>query len=195
LTIAAVLDGASRKEAGKIGSMDRQTLRDWVIRFNEQGPDDLINIPPPGVPPKLDEEHKAFLTPIVEEGPVPAVHGVVRWRACCSSVNPVPSCSHGIEVGLILPNRPNSAASLRATATRARFGPRRFSTLKAPALERRRTPDLRARRIRRPLKNASHDRGHHRNHAVLSSSTLTARYQELLWNQMDTVSNPPRSFH
>ena len=38
LAIAAVLDGASRAEAAKAGGMDRQTLRDWVIRFNEQGP-------------------------------------------------------------------------------------------------------------------------------------------------------------
>jgi transposase len=82
LAIAAVLDGASREEAAKIGGMDRQTLRDWVIRFNEQGPDGLINIPSPGVPPKLGEEHRAYLARIVEEGPMPAVHGVVRWRAC-----------------------------------------------------------------------------------------------------------------
>ncbi len=82
LAIAAVLDGASREAAAKIGGMDRQTLRDWVIRFNERGPDGLINIPSPGVPPKLDEEHRAFLARIVEEGPIPAVHGVVRWRAC-----------------------------------------------------------------------------------------------------------------
>ena len=45
LAIAAVLDGASRAEAARIGGMDRQTLRDWVIRFNEQGPDGLINKP------------------------------------------------------------------------------------------------------------------------------------------------------
>src|SRR5437868_9677137 len=82
LAIAAVLDGASRAEAAKIGGMDRQTLRDWVIRFNDQGPDGLINIPSPGVPPKLEAAHKAFLARIVEEGPIPAVHGVVRWRAC-----------------------------------------------------------------------------------------------------------------
>src|SRR5690349_9630564 len=42
LAIAAVLEGASREEAAKIGGMDRQTLRDWVIRFNEQGADGLI---------------------------------------------------------------------------------------------------------------------------------------------------------
>lgn len=39
LAIAAVLEGASREEAAKIGGMDRQTLRDWVIRFNEHGPE------------------------------------------------------------------------------------------------------------------------------------------------------------
>ena len=78
LAIAAVLDGASREDAAKIGGMDRQTLRDWVIRFNEQGPDGLVNIPSPGVPPKLDDEHKAFLARIVDEGPLPAIHGVVR---------------------------------------------------------------------------------------------------------------------
>src|SRR3982074_873589 len=82
LAIAAVLDGASREEAAKIGGMDRQTLRDWVIRFNEQGRDGLINIPSPGVPPKLDGRHRALLARLVEEGPIPAVHGVVRWRAC-----------------------------------------------------------------------------------------------------------------
>jgi transposase len=82
LAIAAVLDGASREEAAKVGGMDRQTLRDWVIRFNEQGPDGLINIASPGAPPKLTDEHRAFLARIVEDGPIPAVHGVVRWRAC-----------------------------------------------------------------------------------------------------------------
>jgi transposase len=82
LAIAAVLDGASRTDASKIGGMDRQTLRDWVIRFNQQGPEGLINIPSPGVPPKLAEEHRAFLARLVEEGPIPAIHGVVRWRAC-----------------------------------------------------------------------------------------------------------------
>jgi transposase len=82
LAIAAVLDGTSRKEAAKIGGMDRQTLRDWVIRFNEQGPGGVINKSSPGAPSKLTEEHRAFLVRLVEEGPIPAVDGVVRWRAC-----------------------------------------------------------------------------------------------------------------
>ena len=57
LAIAAIPDGAPRAEAARIGGMDRQTLRDWVIRFNEQGPEGLINMVSPGSPPKLDEEH------------------------------------------------------------------------------------------------------------------------------------------
>jgi transposase len=82
LAIAAVLDGASRADAAKAGGMDRQTLRDWVIRFNEKGPDGLLNVPSPGATPKLKAEHKAFIGRMVEQGPIPAVHGVVRWRAC-----------------------------------------------------------------------------------------------------------------
>ena len=64
--------------------MDRQTLRDWVIRFNEHGPDGLINLPSPGAPSKRRNPsvraHR--LARIVDEGPIPAIHGVVRWRAC-----------------------------------------------------------------------------------------------------------------
>ena len=82
LAIAAVLDGASREEAAKAGGMDRQILRDWVIRFNDLGPDGLINRLSPGCPSKLGPEHKAFLARLVDDGPIPAVDGVVRWRAC-----------------------------------------------------------------------------------------------------------------
>ena len=82
VALALVLEGACRMAAARAGGMDRQTLRDWVIRYNEQGPDGLINIPSPGAPPKLDDTQKAFLRRIVEEGPIPAIHGVVRWRAC-----------------------------------------------------------------------------------------------------------------
>lgn len=62
--------------------MDRQTLRDWVIRFNASEPEGLINILSPSAPAKLKAEKKAYLARIVEESPNPAVHGVMRWRAC-----------------------------------------------------------------------------------------------------------------
>jgi transposase len=81
LSVAAVIDGASRSEAAKIGGMDRQTLRDWVHRFNEDGPGGLINDTAPGAMPKLNKRQKAKLAALVKQGPIPAVHGVVRWRA------------------------------------------------------------------------------------------------------------------
>jgi transposase len=52
-----------------------------VIRFNKQSPEGLTNKSAPGAPGKLRKRHKAFLARPVEEGPIPAIHGVVRWRA------------------------------------------------------------------------------------------------------------------
>jgi len=80
LALAAVCDGMDREEAARIGGMDRQTLRDWVHRFNEQGPDGLINIKPPGRPRKLSSEQEEDLRQLVEAGPGPEKDGVVRWR-------------------------------------------------------------------------------------------------------------------
>ena len=80
LSLAAVLDGKSRAEAARIGGMDRQTLRDWVHRFNERGPDGLKDGWSKGNPPRLSAEQQAELAHLVETGPDRAVHGVVRWR-------------------------------------------------------------------------------------------------------------------
>ena len=80
LSLAAVLDGMNRTEAARIGGMDRQTLRDWVHRFNEQGPDGLKDTWSKGNPPRLSPEQQAELAKLVETGPDRAVHGVVRWR-------------------------------------------------------------------------------------------------------------------
>jgi transposase len=80
LSIAAVLDGMNRTEAARIGGMDRQTLRDWVHRFNEHGPDGLKDTWSKGNPPRLFPGQRAQLAQIVETGPDRTVHGVVRWR-------------------------------------------------------------------------------------------------------------------
>jgi transposase len=80
LSLAAVLDGMSRSDAARIGGMDRQTLRDWVHRFNAQGPDGLKDIHAGGPHSRLTAEQKAKLAQIVEARPVPAVDGLVRWR-------------------------------------------------------------------------------------------------------------------
>ena len=80
LALAAVYDGMSRAKAARIGGMDRQTLRDWVHRFNEQGAEGLINAQSPGRPSKLSLEQKEELRRLVEAGADPEKDGVARWR-------------------------------------------------------------------------------------------------------------------
>ncbi len=80
LALAAIYDGSSRLEAARIGGMDRQTLRDWVHRFNEDGPSALANQPGAGRPGLLSKEQKRELGEIVKTGPDLVKDGVVRWR-------------------------------------------------------------------------------------------------------------------
>jgi transposase len=80
LAIAAVYAGMSREAAARIGGMDRQTLRDWVHRFNAEGPGGLVNRKAPGAARRLSETQRAELVALVEAGPDPAIEEVVRWR-------------------------------------------------------------------------------------------------------------------
>jgi transposase len=80
LALALVLEGGSRTDAARAAGMDRQTLRDWVIRYNEEGLDGLCDRPRSGRPARLSPAQLAELAQLVEAGPDLAVHGVVRWR-------------------------------------------------------------------------------------------------------------------
>ena len=80
LALAAIYDGASRTEAAAIGGVTLQIVRDWVLRFNALGLEGLVDRKAPGQKPLLDDKHRAALAAIIESGPIPAVHGVVRWR-------------------------------------------------------------------------------------------------------------------
>jgi transposase len=80
LAIAAVYDGKDRAAAAQIGAMERQTLRDWVPRFNAAGPVGLIDRKPPGVKRRLTADQEAELVKLIEDGPEVARDGVVRWR-------------------------------------------------------------------------------------------------------------------
>lgn len=80
LSLAAVLDGMNRADAARVGGMDRQTLRDWVHRFNEAGPEGLKEAWYGGPEPRLSPDQKAELAAIVQAGPTPEIDGVVRWR-------------------------------------------------------------------------------------------------------------------
>jgi transposase len=74
------LRGATRTQAAAIGGVTLQIIRDWVVKFNAHGPDGLIDRKAPGQPSRLNDTHRAALATMIESGPVPAVHGVVRWR-------------------------------------------------------------------------------------------------------------------
>ena len=80
VSLAAVYDGMNRTRAARVGGMDRQTLRDWVIRFNDEGPEGLTDRPRPGGISRLTDTQLAELRDIVEIGPDPEIDGVVRWR-------------------------------------------------------------------------------------------------------------------
>lgn len=80
LALAAIYEDATRTEAAKIGGVTLQIVRDWVLKFNAHGPQGLLDRKAPGQPPRLSTEHRAALAAIIESGPIPAVHGVVRWR-------------------------------------------------------------------------------------------------------------------
>lgn len=80
LALAFVLDGRSRTEAAESCGMDRQTLRDWVHRYNVEGLTGLVDRPLPGRTPTLSAEQMSELAVIVEAGPDPERDGVIRWR-------------------------------------------------------------------------------------------------------------------
>jgi transposase len=80
LALAAIYDGASRTEAATIGGVTLQIVRDWVVKFNADGPEGLLDRKAPGQPSRLTDAHRAAVAALIESGPVPAIHGVVRWR-------------------------------------------------------------------------------------------------------------------
>jgi len=79
LAIANALDGMDRKTAAEGGGMDRQTLRDWVIRYNEHGVDGLLDQWRGGRPPRLSREELAELYAIVLAGPNPEKDGICAF--------------------------------------------------------------------------------------------------------------------
>ena len=80
LALAEIYDGGSRSVAARIGGVGLQIVRDWVIRFNARGPDGLLDGKAPGPRSRLNDVQRQALVDVVESGPIPAIHGVVRWR-------------------------------------------------------------------------------------------------------------------
>ena len=111
LALAAIYDGATRTEAAKIGGVGLQVVRDWVVKFNAHGPDGLIDRKAPGQPPRLNEAHRAALAAIIESGPIPAIHRVVRWRI-------VDLCQWIFEEFRVVVAKPTLSRELRAMGYR-----------------------------------------------------------------------------
>ena len=80
LAVAMVLEGRSRTEAAGLNGMDRQTLRDWIHRYNALGVEGLKSRHSPGRARALDDVQRAQLRDLVLAGPDPEINGVVRWR-------------------------------------------------------------------------------------------------------------------
>ena len=80
VALAEIYDGGRRSDAARIGGVGLQVIRDWVLRFNADGPVGLVDGKAPGNLPKLNDAQRRALSAIVESGPIPAIHGVVRWR-------------------------------------------------------------------------------------------------------------------
>ncbi|SER20745.1 Transposase [Sphingobium sp. YR768] len=80
LALAEIYDGGSRSAAARIGGVGLQIVRDWVIRFYACGPDGLLDGKAPGPRSRLNDAQRQALVDVVGSGPIPAIHGVVRWR-------------------------------------------------------------------------------------------------------------------
>jgi transposase len=108
LAIALVLEGGSREAAAGAAGAQRQTLRDWVIRYNAEGLAGLQDRPKPGRTPRLSEDHLKALDRLVDEGPDIAIDKVVRWR--CADLKAVAKDRFGValserSIGRILGQR------------------------------------------------------------------------------------------
>jgi transposase len=80
LALALILEGHRREAAAALAGMDRQTLRDWVHRYNAEGVSGLWSIRTGGHPAALNDTQMAELKALVIKGPDPEKNNVVRWR-------------------------------------------------------------------------------------------------------------------
>lgn len=118
LALAVIYDGGMRSAAAAVGGVGLQIVRDWVLRFNAEGPEGLIDRKAPGAQPKLTEAQRRALMARVETGPIAAVDGVVRWR--------LKDLAHwlfeefGVEVSETTVSRALKAAGFRRLSARPR---------------------------------------------------------------------------
>lgn len=116
LGLAMALEGGTREKAATAAGMTRQTLRDWVIRYNEAGIEGLKDKPRAGRPPRLKEAQLQELDALLDKGPDIATDGVVRWR--CVDLKAIIADKFGVDlsedqIGRILKQRGYTRLSVR----------------------------------------------------------------------------------
>ncbi len=94
LALALVLDGHKRTDAAQLAGMDRQTLRDWVHRYNADGVSGLAGRHGGGAQSRLCPEQEAAVAGWIRTGPDFAVDGIVRWR--CVDIQARTACWFGV---------------------------------------------------------------------------------------------------
>ena len=94
LALALVLDGHKREDAARAAGMDRQTLRDWVHRYNAHGLAGLGDRHGGGAPPRLSPEQEAEVADWIRRGPDVEADGIVRWR--CADIQARIACEWGV---------------------------------------------------------------------------------------------------
>ncbi len=96
LALALVVEGGSRTEAAELNGMTRQTLRDWVHRYNAEGVEGLVDRTGSGRPPFLTDARMEELREIVLKGPDPKRNTVIRWR--CAELRKEVAARWSVEV-------------------------------------------------------------------------------------------------
>jgi transposase len=118
LAIASILEGASRTDAARSAGMERQTLRDWVHRYNAEGVEGLKDRLRAGRKPLLDGEQHSELDRLVETAPAPVKDGVVRWR--CADLKAQIKSRFGVEISERSLGRILNARGFRKLSARPR---------------------------------------------------------------------------
>ena len=77
--IAGALEGMTRAEAARLAGMERQALRDAVVRYNAGGVAGLYSRPSPGRRARLTDEQRAALRQLVLDGPEVEATGLSAW--------------------------------------------------------------------------------------------------------------------
>lgn len=122
LALACICDGGSRTEAAKIGGVGLQVLRDWVVRFNAEGSDGLIDRKPPGKPPVLNDEQRQTLVRALESGANPYLGELNLWRL--RDLAQLLKDEHGLSVSETTVGRELRGMGYRRTAApRCRYSP------------------------------------------------------------------------